>query len=146
MNSKEFKNVFDEVAKRNGFKKAFGGWFRESPECIIVLALQKSNYGDYYELLIKIYIQGLFEKIYFINKDLVNKEVGHIRSGASKEKREIFDFDNPMDEVLRKERLEKLFSEFIVPFTERALSKSGIRNLAERGEIFLLPAVKEELA
>ena len=51
-----------------------------------------------------------------------------------------------MDDDKRKEKLEQLFSEFIVPFSDKALSKSGIRELAEKGEITLLPAVKEELA
>jgi hypothetical protein len=49
MDSKEFKIVFGEIVKVNSFEKAFGGWFKESPKCIIVLDLQKSNYGDYYE-------------------------------------------------------------------------------------------------
>ena len=50
MESKEFKKVFEKVAKANNFEKAFGGWFKESTECIVVLCLQKSNFGDYYEL------------------------------------------------------------------------------------------------
>ena len=32
MESKEFKNVFEKVAKANNFEKAFGGWFKESIE------------------------------------------------------------------------------------------------------------------
>jgi hypothetical protein len=54
MNSKEFKNVFGELAKINGFLKAFGGWFKESTECIAILELQKSSFGDNYYLNIKI--------------------------------------------------------------------------------------------
>ena len=64
MESKEFKNVFEKVAKANNFEKAFGGWFKESTECIVVLCLQKSNFGDYYELNIKIFIQGMFGNKY----------------------------------------------------------------------------------
>ena len=41
MESKEFKNVFEKVAKANNFEKAFGGWFKESTECIVVLCFQK---------------------------------------------------------------------------------------------------------
>lgn len=37
MDSKEFKVVFGEVGKAHDFNKAFGGWYKESPECIIVL-------------------------------------------------------------------------------------------------------------
>ena len=112
MESKEFKNVFEKVAKANNFEKAFGGWFKESTECIVILCLQKSNFGDYYELNIKIFIQGMFG----------NKYDGK-----------------------RIEKLESLFREFVVPFTDMALSRLGLRELAKEGKIFLLPAVKEGL-
>jgi len=58
MDNKEFKKVFGDIAKVNGFDRAFGGWFKESSECILVLELQKSNYGDYYYLNIKIFCPG----------------------------------------------------------------------------------------
>ena len=145
MNSKEFKTVFGEVAKVNGFEKAFRGWFRESAECIIVLDLQKSNFGDYYELNIKIYVQGTFGSHYVRSKDLVKKDIGDIFTRQPPEYRDAFNFDEPMNDENRKEKLEKLFIEFIVPFTDKALSKSGIKELAEKGMITLLHAVEKEL-
>ena len=74
MNSKEFKKLFGEVAKSRGFENAFGGWFIDSPESIVVLDLQKSNYEDYYEMNLKIYIQGMFGNFYSRNKDLIKKD------------------------------------------------------------------------
>jgi hypothetical protein len=145
MDSKEFKKVFGEIAKTNGFESAFGGWFKESPECIAVLELQKSNFGNYYQLNIKIYVQGMFSRTYNKNKDLVKKDVGHIRNGEPPEYKSVFDFDEPMDDGKRREKLEKLFSEFITPFTNKALSKFGIKELADKGIITLLPAVQKEL-
>lgn len=78
MDSKEFKKLFGEVAKSNGFERAFGGWFKDSVESIVVLDLQKSNFGDYYEMNIKIYVQGIFGNSYSKNKDLVKKDTGDI--------------------------------------------------------------------
>ena len=78
MDSKEFKNLFDTVAKANDFERAFGGWFKESSESIIVLDLQKSNFGDYYELNIKIFVQGIFGNKYTKSRDLVRKHTGDI--------------------------------------------------------------------
>ncbi len=146
MDSKKFKNIFDEAARRNGFEKAFGGWFRESPECIVVLDLQKSNFGDYYELNIKIFVQGLFGNNYVKSKDLVKKHTGDIFTRQPNEYKDVLDFSVLLDDLKRKERLEILFSDFIVPLTNKALSKSGIKELAEQERIFLLPAVKGELA
>lgn len=146
MDSKEFKKVFGEIAKLNGFESAFGGWFTESAESIVVLDLQKSNFGDYYEMNIKIYVQGMFGNSYTRNKDLVKKDTGDVFRRHPPEYKDVLSFDAAMDDEKRKERLGKLFSEFIVPFTNKALSKSGIKELAEKGEITLLPAVKKELA
>lgn len=145
MDSKEFKKLFGEVAKSNRFERAFGGWFKDSAESIVVLDLQKSNFGDYYEMNIKIYVQGMFGNNYSRSKDLVKRDVGDIFRRQPSEYRLVFDFDEPMGDEERKEKLEKLFSEFIVPFADKASSKSGIRTLAEKGEITLLPAVKSEL-
>lgn len=64
VNSKEFKSLFGSIAKENGFLQAFGGWYKESSECIAILELQKSKYGDYYMLNIKIFIQGAFDRSY----------------------------------------------------------------------------------
>lgn len=57
----------------------------------------------------------------------------------------VFDFNEPMVDEKQKEKLKQLFNEFIVPFTDKALSKSGIKGLADRRETTLLPAIQEEL-
>lgn len=144
MDSKEFKKLFGEVAKANGFESAFGGWFKDSAESIVVLELQKSSFANSNYLNVKVFIQGAFDRTYTPNKDLIKSSMGHITNQIRD--KEILDFDEPMDDEKRKEKLEQLFSKFIVPFSDKALSKSGIRELAEKGEITLLPAVKEELA
>lgn len=145
MNSKEFKIFFGEVAQSNMFESAFGGWFKDSNESIVVLDLQKSNFGDYYEMNIKIYIQGLFGNRYSRSKNLVKKDIGDIFARQPQEYKSVFDFDEPMVDEKRKEKLEQLFSEFIMPFTNNALSISGIKELEKNGIITLLPAVKEEI-
>ncbi|MFK8274753.1 DUF4304 domain-containing protein [Capnocytophaga cynodegmi] len=146
MDSKDFKTLFDEIAKTYDFKKAFGGWYKDSSECLAILDLQKSNFSDYYQLNIKIFIQGVFEKTYLPSKDLIKKSMGHVNSGETKDYKDVFDFDKPMKDEIRKERLKELFTKHIVPFTNEALSRAGIRRLAEKGDIFLLSTVREELS
>ncbi|GHT80140.1 hypothetical protein AGMMS50262_24210 [Bacteroidia bacterium] len=145
MNSKEFKNYFNDVAKLHGFEKAFGAWFKISPECILVLELQKSNYGDYYEMNVKIFIQGAFGYQYVKNKFLAKRDMGDIFTRQPKEFGDVLDFDIDMDDDLRIIKLENLFNEFIVPFAEKALSISGIRELQKEGIIFIMPAVEDEI-
>lgn len=145
MDSKEFKKIFDELAKANGFSKSFGAWFRESQETIVVLELQKSNFGDYYDLNIKIFVQGMFGNTHFMNKNLAKKEMGDIFTRQPNEFSEVLNFDKPMTDEKRKEELERLFLNYVNDFTNRGLSKIGIKDLAEHGLVFLLPAVKEQL-
>src|SRR5690554_4759127 len=143
MDSREFKNIFDEIAKTNGFSKAFGGWYKESSECIAVLELQKSSFGNNYYLNIKIFIQGAFDRIYMPTKDLIKSSIGHITNQIRD--KDILDFDKPMSDTMRKQELENLFMEYIKPFTDKALSKKGVKELEAQEKIFLLPAVKAEL-
>ena len=145
MDSKEFKKTFNEIASINSFEKAFGGWFKESLECIVVLDLQKSNFGDYYELNIKIFVQGMFGNAYVKGKDLVKKDTGNIFTRQPSNYRDVFNFDLPMSDEKRKLRLEKLFGEFIKPFADKALSRQGIIELASQEKIVLFPAVKDQL-
>ncbi|WPU92463.1 DUF4304 domain-containing protein [Mucilaginibacter sabulilitoris] len=145
MNSKEFKIAFDNIANEYSFEKAFHGWFKESRDCIAVLDLQKSNFGVYYELNIKIFIQGMFGNSYSKNKDLVKKEIGDIFLRQPNDFRDVLDLEVPMEDKLRKEKLGQLFNEFIMPLVEKALTIHGIKELANKGQIFLLPAVKQRL-
>lgn len=144
MDNKEFKNLFAEIAKVNNFHKAFNGWFKESVETIIVLNLQKSNFGNYYDLNIKIYVQGVFGNRYVRSKDLV-KDIGDIFRRQPREYNDVFNLDVSMDDDSRRKRLEALFTEFINPFTDNASSRQGLREMEARGEIALLEAVKEQL-
>jgi len=146
MNSKEYKNTFNEIARKNGFEKAFGGWFKESTECTLVLELQKSNYGDYYEMNVKIFVQGVFGNRYVKNKDLAKKYMGDIFTRQPKELQDVLIFDEiQMKDAERISGTEKLFNEFILPFAQKAMTISGIKELESQGRIFILPAVEQEL-
>jgi len=146
MNSKEFKNIFNSVAREYGFEKAFGGWFKESQECILVLDLQKSNYSDYYYLNIKIFVQGAFGNHYVKSKYLVKNDTGDVFRRQPKEFSDVLNFEDiQMTDDERISETKKMFSEFMVPFVNKALSRSGIKGLANEGKIALLDAVKNEL-
>lgn len=144
MEKDQFKNLFDTIAKNNGYSAAYGGWFKESEDCIFVLELQKSNFSNSYYLNIKTYIKGSFGRVYSINKDIIKKEMGNIFTRQPKEYDEVFDLDSPIVADLRKHRLEDLFREYIIPYANQMLSKAGIVEYAKNGG-FLLPAIKKEL-
>lgn len=145
MEKKTFKKLFDKIACNNSFESAFNGWFKESKECLVALELQKSNYGNYYYLNIKIFVQGSFGQHYSKSSSLITKEVGDFFRRAPKEYEDAFNFDLPIEDSKRIEKFNDLFTNFLIPFTEKALTKEGIKVLIEDQSIALLPAVKKEL-
>jgi len=145
MDTKEFKSLFGCIAQKYGFEFAFGAWFKESSECIFVLELQKSNYGNYYELNIKTFIQNVFGNHYIKNKDLAKKYMGNIFNRQPGEYHDVFDLEHTMSDSERKAMLESLFANFIDGFSKKALTLTGIRELEKSKQISLFPAVKIEL-
>lgn len=145
MNFDAFKRLFGEVAAKYGFERAYGGWFIESPETMIVLDLQKSNYGEYSYLNIKIYVQSLFGNQYRREKKLVKTDVGDVFTRTPPQYDEIFNVDSLDDVSDRVEALDQLFNEYVQPIAKLAATRSGIFELERKGQVYLLPAVKEAL-
>jgi hypothetical protein len=145
MGNKEFKKSFSEIAKLNGFEYDFGGWFKESLECILVLDLQKSNFASSYYMNIKIYVHEMFGNHYIKSKKLVKTDIGDIFRRQPHSYDDVFRLDNHMNENERKSGLDELFNLFILSFASKALSRQGIKQLEGTGEVFILPAVKAQL-
>ena len=145
MDSKNFKTIIDFLMKNNGFTAAYGGWYKESQDAIIVLCLQHSTYGPTYYLNIKIYIHGFLNQVYKISKFLVQSDVGDIFTRPLKEYSNIFDLDNSLTDDTRKVLLESMFSNYLVPLSNLSLSKQGMLELENRNWITLLPAVNNYL-
>jgi len=144
MDSKIFKKNFSKIAVSNSFESYGGGWLKESSESIVALFLQKSSFGNNYYLNIKVFVQGSFGIYYQKSKDL-KLSTSDIFKRQPIEYNDVFDLEAPLDDVLRNERLEDLFIHFIVPFTNKALSRRQILDLDESNELILLSSVKEEL-
>ncbi|MCW3111004.1 MAG: hypothetical protein JWQ09_5510 [Segetibacter sp.] len=145
MDSKEFKKLFGEIAEKNGFSFEYGGWLKESNECIVVLDLQKSNFGNYYQLNIKIFVQGLLGNTYQKNKHLIKNANGNFDLGEPKQYRPFFSLEEPIEDTERKQKLEELFSNYLMPLANKALTFSGVKELALSNQLPLGPAYKKEL-
>lgn len=145
MDTNNFKILFSTVAERNGFTSAFGGWFNESPECIVTLNLQKSNFGNYFELNLKVFVQGIFGAAHIMSKELVKTKTGDVFTRAPSQFRNALELEHRTDPFERERRLTILFSEFIVPLATGAQTRSGLLQLGKDGKVFLLPAIQDEL-
>lgn len=145
MESNDFKKLLDEVAKENGFEKAYEGWFKEFDEVILVLDLQKSNFGNNYYLNIKLYIQGAFGNVYVKSKKLVKIDGGDIFLRQPDNYSNLLDLDASLGNSERKAGIREMFNDFITPLSNKTSTKEGIKELYKKGALFILPAVKEEL-
>jgi hypothetical protein len=145
MKAIDFKKIFGEVSKENGFERAYEGWFKEFSEIIQVLDLQKSNYGSYYYLNVKLFIQGAFGRKYVKSKQLVKIDGGDIFLRQPDNYSNLLDLDAPLESSDRKEGLKKMFNDFIIPFSNKTNTKEGIKELYKNGELFILPALKKSL-
>ena len=142
MDNKKFKQLFNDVARLYDFEQAYGAWFLES---IVVLELQKSYFGNYYELNIKSFVQGAFGNHYVKSKDLAKKYMGNCFGRQPSEYNDIFDLEEDMEDEYRKERLEYFFKNFLAPLLPKLLSLSDLSKLPEYGDIFIPSAVKNEI-
>lgn len=141
----ECKKTFGSIAESYGFRKMYSCWIKESPECIFVLLLQKSNFGNYYDLVIKIFIQGVFGHHYTLDKNTLINDVGDVFLRQPKEYNSIFDLDQPTDVGIWREKMKNLFTDYIIPLSEATSTKSGILELHHNRKLTLLPAIEEEL-
>ena len=145
MDNKDFKKEFCTTAKKYGFRTAFGCCYKESSECLFVLELQKSNYSNLYYLNLKTYIQGVFGIRHTIHKDYLKKDMGDIFNRQPPEYSSIFDLEVDTPNEKRIKMLNAFFDDFIVPYSEKNLSISGIRELVESKKILLTSAIEDEL-
>ena len=142
---KDLKYFFTEATKCMGFESKFGCLVKTTNEVIIVLSFQKSYYSSQVYLNIKLFIQGIFGKNYQISRDMVNNDVGDVFRRAPKDYDEIFDLSSNLPDKARIELLKTFVNDFLSRFVQQASTVKGITLLAEQGDVFLLPAVKEAL-
>lgn len=145
MKATEFKSLLADVAKEHGFTAAHGGWYRETPSALFVLHLQKSNFGNYFELNLKLFLgQGLSSNAAEFNR-LVKSLSGDIFRRQPEEYREVFDLDTVISAADRRHRLARMFIELIDRMASAAASSLGLLRLRDEGLVFLLPMAEARL-
>lgn len=145
MESKSFKTLLEDAAKAHGFKAAHGGWYRESPAALLVLNLQKSNIGNYFEMNIKLFLQRNVPSDQSEFKKLLKNQSGDIFRRQPEEYRTAFDLDAVVGVDERRAMIEKLFSDLIERIASAAGSFSGILRLQDEGVLYVLPMVEARL-
>ena len=145
MEKSEFKKLFGSVAKQNGFVFQYGGWFKETPVCIVSLDLQRSNYSALYYLNIKIYIQGLLGNRYKISKELI-KDIGDVFRRHPPSYDEVFDLENEINEEKREFLLKSFFCDFLSQMIHNLNNLDDVKSYIISEGLYVCDPVKEYLS
>lgn len=145
MEAKEFKALLGDVAKAHGFNVAPGGWYRELPAALFVLDLQKSNFGNYFELNIKLFLGRTAPSDPAEFKKLVKNMSGDIFRRQPEECRIAFDLDAPVEAASRRTMIDQMFSELVDRIASTANSLAGILRLRDEGILYVLPMIEARL-
>lgn len=141
----EFRTMFGEVAKAHGFTGAHGGWYRDTGAALLILSLQKSNFGNYLYLNIKIFLgeratgapEQLRQRIKNLNGDVFRRQ--------SNEQSELLNLENDLSISARREGIDAMFRGLIGHMVACCEDTAGILRLGDEGLVFLLPSVKARL-
>jgi Domain of unknown function (DUF4304) len=124
------QRTFDEFGNAAGATKKSGSWFRRGPETIVVLNLQKSDYGDRYFVNVALWLLPLGPA------SAPKENVCHIRSRLSQlvpremeeQVNELFDLNIPIDAASRRERLIVVLRENLLPLIDNGSTLEGLRS------------------
>ncbi|EPZ39872.1 hypothetical protein C289_0095 [Anoxybacillus ayderensis] len=132
MENKKFKTIVNECLLTNGFLKKGKYYYKESPEVICVLGLQKSNYSNCYYVNVGIVIKKIYN-----NLELPRDVDGHIRSRfyftVGDKQVECLNLDEINEDSVIISSLEAGISEIINP----ALEHRGLEELLKKKRVLL---------
>jgi hypothetical protein len=132
MEKKEFKKIVNDCLLANGFLKKGKYYYKESPEVICVLGLQKSNYSNCYYVNVGIVIKEIYNGL-----ELPRDVDGHIRSRfyftVGDKEVECLDLDKINESSVIVSSLEAGISEIINP----SLEHGGLEELLKKKPVLL---------
>jgi len=145
MNNKIFKKTFDQIATSYGLEKGDGGWYRENGETLITLNLQKSNYSNLYYLNVKTYIYGLLDLEYKPTKYWIVNHPGNVFIRQPNEYTQLFNLESDLSIQERESGLDSFFEDFLIPYIKTSSTIRGIKELSDKGKIYLFPEFESKL-
>ena len=145
MESRAFKALIGEIAGAHGFKSAHGAWYQELPIALFTLNLQKSNFGNYFDLNLKLFLRRTIPRGPGEMKRLLKGLTGDIFRSQPPECRRAFDLDEPLGVEERREIIDQMFKDLVDRIARASVAADGILDLRDQGILFLLPGIEARL-
>ncbi len=132
-----------------GFKRRSRTWYRAAPVGLLVVNVQKSNWGQQFYVNFGVYVRALGDEafppihhchFYARAASLDREQQPHWEA--------VMDLEKPMDDALRREEFTNLLTARVLPFLDRLTTTEGLRAAAAAGEFeggLFLRALREYL-
>lgn len=128
------QRTVDEFGHEAGFEKKSGSWYQHGEEVIVVLNLQKSQYGPQYYVNVAFWLRQLGEERYpKEHKCHVRLRLEDVVPDTEEEIGRLLDLEKPLSDEQRIEALLRLLRERLGPVIKRAGSVDGLRSLRDEG-------------
>ncbi len=127
-------NVFEQNVQQAGFIKKRGSWYFNGAETILVVNLQKSNYGKQYYVNLAVYVKQFGEERF------PKEHKCHIRIRldavvTDRTERTLNADDSSLPEEERRNAVAQLMQTKAIPFLQRMATLDGIRQMVKQGEL-----------
>jgi hypothetical protein len=132
--SEPIRALFDKTLREQGFKKAAGSWYSDRPETVLVVNLQKSQYGYSFYINLGIWLKAVGESV------APKEHHCHVRirleSIAGEGLSKALDMENStVVEEDRKMIIVTGIVEVAIPWLEACNSLDGIRKMLHEGRL-----------
>lgn len=122
-----------EFAKTSGFKKKASSWYLARPETIVVLNLQRSQWGPRYFVNVGVWISELelleFPKAHQCH---ITTRLEALTAGAVPSLAKLLDLSELLDDRDRMAQLRQVFVEHLVPVLAASISVASLRSASGR--------------
>jgi hypothetical protein len=120
---------FDEFAQSSGFTKKSGSWYRRSSETIVVLNLQKSQYGPQYYVNVGLWLLGIGpEEAPKENHCHVRTRLEFLVPTPKGRVTTLLDLASPLDDRTRREELLTLLKSDLLPVVDACATLEDLRS------------------
>lgn len=124
------QTTFDELGKASFGTKRSGSWYRRSDETIVVLKLQKSNYGPRYYVNVAVWLlaAGPASAPKPSHCHIQTRLERLMPAGLQERLSALLDLDSPIGEDARREELLAMIGQHLLPLVEAAATRDSLRS------------------
>jgi hypothetical protein len=125
------------VMRESGFKKQSSAWYRRTADAVLVMNLQKSDFGEQYYVNLGVWLITLgdvpFPKANHCHVQM--RAVALCRDQQDFLEMEVFNLDRSMEPLERVELIRSFLKSMAIPFLNECGSIEGLRRLYRDGRL-----------